>query len=104
MRPVEVPMSRKLEQRLITLFQHPVIQGCNWQPRLFWHPAQDGGPFGELRVDGRELEVFLATVVGEESSEQAGLDAEHNGRGQFIAANARRHELPLFTRRQQSTE
>jgi len=92
-------MSTPLEQRLITLFQHPVIQGCNWQPRLFWHPAEDGGPFGPLRVDGRELEVFLATVIGEASTEQAGLDAEHNGRGRFIAANARRHELPLFTRR-----
>ncbi|WP_018995199.1 hypothetical protein [Thioalkalivibrio sp. ALJ2] len=93
-------MSDTLEQRLIALYEHPKIQGCNWQPRLFWYPATDGGPYGELRVDGRELEVFLSTILGEESTERAGLDAEQEGRGTFIAANARRHELPLFTRSQ----
>ncbi|WP_018948774.1 hypothetical protein [Thioalkalivibrio sp. ALMg11] len=92
-------MSDALEQRLIELYRHPKIQGCNWQPRLFWYAAADGTPFGRLRVDGRELEVFLATILGETSTEQAGLDAERDGRGQFLAANARRHELPLFTRR-----
>ncbi|WP_024326933.1 hypothetical protein [Thioalkalivibrio sp. AKL19] len=92
-------MSDLLEQRLIELFQHPQIQGCNWQPRLFWRPTADGSAFGELRVDGRELEVFFATIIGEASTEQAALDQEHDGRGRFIAANARRHELPLFTRR-----
>lgn len=92
-------MSSTLDQRLIELFQHPHIQGCNWQPRLFWHPAADGSAFGPLRVDGRELEVFLANRIGESSTEQAALDQEREGRGRFIAANARRHELPLFTRR-----
>ncbi|WP_019626296.1 hypothetical protein [Thioalkalivibrio sp. ALJT] len=92
-------MSDPLDQRLRELYQHPKIQGCNWQPRLFWHPDVDGKPFGTLRVDGRELEVFLATIIGEESTEQAALDQEQEGRGRFIAANARRHELPLFTRR-----
>ncbi len=92
-------MSNTLEQRLIELYRHPTILGCNWQPRLFWYPETDGTPFGALRVDGRELEVFLATILGEPSTEQAGLDDEQDGRGQFIAANARRHELPLFTRR-----
>ncbi|WP_018881323.1 MULTISPECIES: hypothetical protein [unclassified Thioalkalivibrio] len=91
-------MPDALEHRLIALFQHPKIQGCNWQPRLFWHAAADGSPFGRLRVDGGELEVFLATIVGEASTEQARLDREQDGRGRFIAANARRHELPLFTR------
>ncbi|WP_017941330.1 MULTISPECIES: hypothetical protein [unclassified Thioalkalivibrio] len=92
-------MSDALEQRLIELYHHPKIQGCNWQPRLFWQPAADGSPFGDLRVDGRELEVFLATLIGEASTQQAALDRELGGRGRFIAANARRHELPLFTRR-----
>ncbi|WP_018872389.1 hypothetical protein [Thioalkalivibrio sp. ALJ16] len=92
-------MSDSLEQRLLELYQHPKIQGCNWQPRLFWYPAADASPFGTLRVDGRELEVFLATIIGVESSEQEALDREQEGRGRFIAANARRHELPLFTRR-----
>ncbi|MFO7953949.1 hypothetical protein [Thioalkalivibrio sp.] len=92
-------MSDILEQRLIELFHHPKIQGCNWQPRLFWHPAADGSAFGALRVDGRELEVFFATIIGEASTEQAALDQEEDSRGRFIAANARRHELPLFTRR-----
>lgn len=88
----------QLLRRVQALFEDPRIQGCNWQPRLFWHPTESGGAFGAPRVDPRELEVFLATVAGEASQYLDALETDHPGRGRFLAANARRHELPLFTR------
>ena len=88
----------QLLQRVQALFEDPRIQGCNWQPRLFWYPADDGSAYGPPRVDPRELEVFLSTVAGEASQYLDALEADHPGRGRFLAANARRHELPLFTR------
>lgn len=88
----------QLLQRVQALFEDPRIRGCNWQPRLFWYPAADGSAYGAPRVDPRELEIFLATVAGEPSQYLDALEAEQPGRGRFLAANARRHELPLFTR------
>jgi len=87
-----------LEEKLIRWFQHPGIQAKNWAPRLFWIPEDSGRPFGPMRVDPRELEVIFATVLGETSECLEGLDRDENGRGRFLAGNARRHELPLLKR------
>ncbi len=78
--------------------QHPVILARRWAPRLFWFPDETGGPYGRLKVDAGELDVLFATLLGQSSAHQAILDATRNGRGRFIVANARRHELPLLTR------
>jgi hypothetical protein len=87
-----------LEEKLICWYQHEAIQGKNWAPRLFWLADDQGGPFGPMRVDACELEVIFATILGEASECLERLDREHKGRGTFLAANARRHELPLLTR------
>jgi hypothetical protein len=87
-----------LEEKLIEWFQLPGIQAKNWAPRLFWIPDDQGRPFGLMRVDPRELEVVFATVLGEASACRETLDKEENGRGGFLATNARRHELPLLKR------
>lgn len=78
--------------------QHPLILAKGWAPVLFWQPDEAGTPYGRLKVDACELEVLFATLLGEASACQATLDATANGRGTFIAANARRHELPLLSR------
>jgi hypothetical protein len=52
-----------------------------------------------LRVDPLELEVFFAAFLGEPSSCADQLEALRPQRAAFLAANARRHELPLFTAR-----
>ncbi len=95
-----------LEEKLRRWFERPEVRACNWDARLFWVPAEDGSPFGRLRVDPWELEVLLATVLGEPAEHYAALNArvlegDRNRalpRADFIAANARRHELPLLTR------
>ena len=93
-----------LEQKLIAWFQHPAIQCHNWDARLFWQALDARHPFGRLKIDPRELEVLFAALMEEPSECQAGLNAESAGRGDFmlrgdfLAANARRHELPLLTR------
>ncbi|HKK04225.1 MAG TPA: hypothetical protein VKA50_00070 [Gammaproteobacteria bacterium] len=86
-----------LNIKLVEWFQRPEIQAKRWSPALFWRPNEEG-PFGALKVDGRELEVLFAAILGEPSEYQAILDREDNGRGTFLAANARRHELPLLSR------
>lgn len=95
-----------LEEKLRQWFERPEIRACNWDARLFWVPAEDGSPFGRLRVDPWELEVLLASVLGEPAENYDALNARvlegdrHRAlpRADFIAANARRHELPLLTR------
>ncbi len=78
--------------------QHPAIQAKGWAPVLFWQADVDGNPYGQLKVNAAELEVLFATILGVESECRARLDAECAGRGTFIVANARRHELPLLQR------
>jgi hypothetical protein len=85
-----------LEAKLREWFERPRIKQAGWSPRLFWKPDQSG-PFGPLRVDPLELEVFFAALLEERSACAAELDARQPGRAAFLAANARRHELPLFT-------
>lgn len=93
-----------LEQKLITWFQHPAIQGQNWDARLFWQPIDARHPFGRLKIDPRELEVLFAALLDEPSECLAALNAESQARGDymlrgdFLATNARRHELPLLSR------
>ncbi len=82
--------------KLESWYRHPAVQARRWAPNLFWRP-RDGNAFGELRVDARELEVLFATIVGEPSECLRPLDEAYNGRGSFIAINARRHELPWLT-------
>ncbi|MHB1677594.1 MAG: hypothetical protein ACYCSS_08690 [Sulfuriferula sp.] len=93
-----------LEQKLIVWFQHPAIQSHNWDVRLFWQAVDARHPFGRLKIDPRELEVLFAALMDEPSECLAGLNAESASRGDyllrgdFLTANARRHELPLLTR------
>ncbi|WP_455385566.1 hypothetical protein [Acidihalobacter prosperus] len=87
-----------LTAKLREWFDRPQIKQAGWAPRLFWKPGQDG-PFGPLRIDPLELEVFFAAMLGEPSDCTAELEALRPGRAAFLAANARRHELPLFTTR-----
>jgi hypothetical protein len=88
-----------LEQKLVEWFERDLIRSRGWAARLFWYPAEDGSPYGAPKVDPRELEVLLATLLGEPSEFKDLLNSEQAGRGSFLAANARRHELPLLTRR-----
>ncbi|WP_333844944.1 hypothetical protein [Pelomicrobium sp.] len=95
-----------LEEKLKTWYQRPEIRGRNWEPRLFWVPAEDGNPFGRLKVDPWELEVLFATLLGERAEHYEALNARvregdtHRamGRADFIATCAKRGELPLLTR------
>jgi hypothetical protein len=88
-----------LEQKLIEWFESEAVQARGWSARLFWRPDSDGSPYGELRVDARELEVLFAALLDLPSEHKADLDAERDGRGTFLTANAHRHELPLLTPR-----
>lgn len=87
-----------LETKLIDWFEREPVQAKRWAPILFWAPGPHG-PFGRLKVEPCELEVLLATILGETSECLERLDREQGGRGTFLAANARRHELPLLRRR-----
>lgn len=87
-----------LDEKLIAWYESATIRAKGWAPRLFWYPAEDGTPYGAMKVDPRELEVLFATLLDAPSECKQALDTEQNGRGTFIAANARRHELPLLTR------
>lgn len=93
-----------LEQKLVTWFQQPQIQAHNWDVGLFWEAIDHRHPFGRLKIEPRELEVLFAALMGEPSEYIAELNAEsrikgdYMLRGDFLAANAHRHELPLLTR------
>lgn len=89
----------ELERKLIRWYETEAVRARGWAPRLFWRPAADGSPYGALKVEPCELEVIFATILGEPSQCRERLDAERDGRGRFLAANARRHELPLLTHR-----
>jgi hypothetical protein len=93
-----------LEQKLTEWFQHPAVQCHSWDVSLFWVAIDGRHPFGRMKVDARELEVLFAALLDVPSECAAELNAEslargdYMGRGDFLAANARRHELPLLTR------
>lgn len=85
-----------MEEKLAHWFSEPAIQAKGWSARLFWQLDSSGRP-GRLKVDACELEVFFAAILGVASECHAALEARAPGRADFIAANARRHELPYFT-------
>ena len=95
-----------LETKLVRWFNEPAIRSKKWLPSLFWYPASTSDPFGPLKVDAWELEVLFATILGEPAAHFSELNARGNAgftglsteRAEFIAANARRHELPLLNR------
>lgn len=89
----------ELEQKLIDWYRHPAVQARRWAPALFWSAGGPELPYAHLHVDPCELEVLFATIIGAPSECRERLDREHDGRGTFLAINARRHELPLLTRR-----
>ena len=88
----------ELKAKLIRWYESDGIRAKCWAPRLFWYPADDGSPYGAPKIEPRELEVLFATILGEPSEFKQQLNDEQNGRGTFISANAKRHELPLLTR------
>lgn len=85
-----------MEEKLARWFTEPAIQAKGWSARLFWQLDSGGRPI-RLKVDACELEVFFAAILGLPSECHETLEARTPGRGFFIAANARRHELPYFT-------
>lgn len=87
-----------MQEKLLNWYREPGIAEKGWAPRLFWH-IQPDGRFSETKVDPCELEVFFAAILGQSSECYDALEARAPGRAEFIAANARRHELPYFTPR-----
>ena len=85
-----------MEEKLARWFAEPAIQAKGWAARLFWQIDRSGRP-GRLKVDACELEVFFAAILNQPSDCHNELEARAPGRAFFIAANARRHELPYFT-------
>lgn len=90
-------MNTQLNTKLKHWHQHPSIQAKGWLPRLFWVATAEDA-YATPKVDPREVEVLFATILHEPSDYLDELNHQANGRGTFIAANARRHELPLLTR------
>lgn len=88
----------QLSEKLLRWFDEPAIRAKGWAPRLFWRIRPDGKS-SEAKVDECELEVFFATILGQPSECYEILEGRSPGRAEFIAANARRHELPYFTPR-----
>lgn len=87
-----------VQEKLLTWFSEPELSAKGWAPRLFWRIQADG-KFLETKVDECELEVFFAAILGQPSECYDELETRLPGRAEFIAANARRHELPYFTPR-----
>lgn len=91
-------MPVSLQDKLLRWFEEPKISAKGWAPRLFWQMQSDGR-YCETKVDPCELEVFFAAILEQPSECYEVLEARAPGRAEFIAANARRHELPYFTPR-----
>ena len=98
---------QNLDEKLRSWFNRQEIREQYWEPNLFWYPENDLNPFGRLKVDPWELEVMFAAILGEPSEYYEALNerskTHHDeftamGRADFIAVNAKRHELPLLTR------
>ena len=94
---MSVDREAALTAKLREWCERPQIKQAGWAPRLFWNCAADGTPQGALRVDPWELEVFFAALLEESSDCAEDLETLRPGRSAFLTANARRHELPLFT-------
>lgn len=93
-----------LEMKLKDWFQNPAIQYHDWDPALFWKPLDAHDPFGELRVDPQELEVYFAALIGAESECYDAVNQHHQGanfsplpRAEFLTISAHRNDVPLFS-------
>ncbi|WP_308387774.1 hypothetical protein [Acidithiobacillus sp. AMEEHan] len=84
-------------QRCRTLFENPVVRAKGWRSNLFWRPENPQNPYGALRVDGEELEVLLAAIVGVEARSRPTLEQRQPGRASFIERSIAHGELPLLT-------
>ncbi|MEY2343000.1 hypothetical protein AB4090_12940 [Acidithiobacillus sp. IBUN Pt1247-S3] len=85
-----------LAQRCRKLFADPTVRAKGWRSNLFWRPASPQNPFGTLRVDGEELEVLLAAIVGVDAPSRADLEKRQPGRASFIERSIAHGELPLL--------
>jgi len=93
-----------LEHKLKDWFLNPAIQYHDWDPALFWKARDAHDPFGTLRVDAAELEVYFAAIIGAPSECYDAVNHSHNGenfstlpRADFLTMTAHRNDLPLFT-------
>lgn len=86
------------ETKLIEWYNDPRIAAKSWAPCLFWYAESPANPFGRPKVDPLELEVYFAELLNLPSECRTELESRQPGRAEFLAANARRHELPWFNR------
>ena len=56
------------EMKLVEYFLHPAVQARHFNPALFWEPVSATNPFGRLRVNARDLEVLLVSIIHPETS------------------------------------
>lgn len=93
-------MDRKaLNQRCITLMQHPRVKVQMWHPRLFWYVRRNNPDPAQLKrpkVDLEELEVMLSAAARESSRIAAALDARNPGRADCIVRAVRGGQRPLL--------
>ncbi len=93
-------MDRKaLNQRCITLMQHPRVKVQMWHPRLFWYVRRNNPDPAQLKrpkVDLEELEVMLSAAARESSRIAAALDARNPGRADSIVRAVRGGQRPLL--------
>ncbi len=52
-----------LEMQLVEYFLHPAVQVHHFDPAQFWEPLSDSNPFGRLRVNARDLEALLVSII-----------------------------------------
>jgi hypothetical protein len=102
----EEMIMNSLESKLVEWFRHPAVRAHDWDPAMFWKPRDAHDPFGVLRVDPAELEVYFAALLDYPSDCLAEVNARHDWdhmlalpRGDFLALTAHRHEVPLFSPR-----
>ena len=86
-----------LVRRCRKLFEDPAVRAKGWRSNLFWRSASPQNPFGTLRVDGEELEVLLAAIVGAPAPSRPSLELRQPGRAGFIERSIAHWELPLLS-------
>lgn len=89
-------IDQELAERCRLLFEHPAVRAKGWRSNLFWRPLSPQNPYGSLRVDGQELEVLLAAIVGVVAPSRESLELRQPGRAGFIERSIAHGELPLL--------
>jgi hypothetical protein len=87
---------QEVAERCRSLFEDAAVRAKGWRSNLFWRPASPANPYGNLRVDGEELEVLLAAIVGVAAASRSRLEAREPGRAGFIERSIAHGELPLL--------